>query len=120
MTGEPTEDIPNRITFGFPAPQEGSTDFIASAGQRFFVPVSLTLRPGGQLMYGLQFTLGIDEDTGPVAAKTSAVASGCVTCLRAANTAAAAVVFAPLESIRTDTRIGPKNVLRTSARIASP
>jgi hypothetical protein len=66
VTGEPTSDLPNRITFGFARPEEASSDFIAMPGQTFSVPVTLTLRPG-QLMYGLQFSLVIDNVTGPAA-----------------------------------------------------
>jgi hypothetical protein len=51
--------------------------------------------------------------TGPVPPSTSAVAPGRGTCFAAASTAAAAVVLAPLASIITDTRTGPKNVRTT-------
>ena len=42
------------------------------------------------------------------------------TCLPTASTAAAAVVLAPLASMSTDTRIGPKKVRFTSANKSSP
>lgn len=64
VTGEPTSDIPNRISFGFESPQEASSDFVAAPGQLFFAPVTLTTRPG-QLMYGLQFALTVTNLTGP-------------------------------------------------------
>ena len=67
VSGEPTSDIPNRISWGFAPPQEASSDFIASPGQRFYAPVTLTVRPG-QLMYGLQFALTITNLTGPASA----------------------------------------------------
>jgi hypothetical protein len=64
VSGEPTSFVPNRISFGFEPPQEASSDFFASPGQRFYAPVTLTIRPG-QLMYGLQFALTITNLTGP-------------------------------------------------------
>ena len=67
VSGEPTDNIPNRISFGFESPQEASSDFVAAPGQRFYAPVTLTIRPG-QLMYGLQFALTITNLTGPASA----------------------------------------------------
>ena len=58
--------------------------------------------------------------TGPVAPSTAAVVSAGFTCLSTASTAAVAVVLAPLASIITDTRIGPKKVRFTSSSSASP
>ncbi len=66
VTGQPTTDLPNRISWGFEAPQEASSDFIAAPGQRFYAPITLTVRPG-QLMYGLQFALTVTNLTGPSA-----------------------------------------------------
>lgn len=66
VSGQPTSDIPNRISWGFEPPQEASSDFVASPGQRFIAPVTLTIKPG-QLMYGLQFALSITNLTGPAA-----------------------------------------------------
>jgi hypothetical protein len=67
VTGQPTSDLPNRISFGFEPPQEASSDFVAAPGQTFYAPVTLTIRPG-QLMYGLQFGLNITNVTGPATA----------------------------------------------------
>jgi sugar lactone lactonase YvrE len=67
VQGGSTSDIPNIISFGFEAPQEASSDFVASPGQRFYAPVTLTIRPG-QLMYGLQFGLNVTNLTGPAPA----------------------------------------------------
>jgi hypothetical protein len=53
----PTNTVPNRITFGFDQ-GEASSDFLASPGQRFFVPVTLSLLPNAK-MYGLQFNLSV-------------------------------------------------------------
>lgn len=58
----PTNFLPNRITFGF-ASGEASSDFQASAGQRFYAPVTLSLLPNA-VMYGLQFNLGVSPDAG--------------------------------------------------------
>ena len=48
--------------------------------------------------------------TGPVPARTVAVVPASDKCRPATTTAAAAVALAPLASIITDTRKGPKNV----------
>ena len=58
--------------------------------------------------------------TGPVPARIVAVAPFNSICRAAANTAAAAVVLQPLESIITETRIGPKKTLLIFSIIASP
>ncbi len=47
----------NKITFGF-ASGEASSDFVASAGQFFYAPVTLSLIPSA-LMYSLQFNLTV-------------------------------------------------------------
>jgi hypothetical protein len=59
----PTNFIPNRISLGFQH-GEASSDFIGSAGQRFYAPVTLSLIPGARA-YGLQFNLSVDPATGP-------------------------------------------------------
>ena len=46
----------DKLTFGFQV-GEGSSAFIASAGQRFYAPVTLTLIPSGEVMYTLQFDM---------------------------------------------------------------
>ena len=51
----PDDFVPNRITFGFEA-GEASSDFVASAGQRFYAPVTL-LTIDEQTMYSLQFNM---------------------------------------------------------------
>src|SRR5262249_42953417 len=51
----PTEFRANRISFGFER-GEASSQFVASPGQRFFAPVTLTLLPNAT-MYSLQFNL---------------------------------------------------------------
>ena len=48
---------PNKISFGF-ASGEASSDFIASPGQTFYAPVTLTTLPG-TVMYSLQFNLTV-------------------------------------------------------------
>lgn len=67
VQGGSTSEIPNIVSFGFEPPQEASSDFIASPGQRFYAPVTLTISPG-QLMYGLQFGLTVTNVTGPAPA----------------------------------------------------
>lgn len=67
VSGQPTSLIPPRISFGFEAPQEISSDFVAAAGQRFYAPVSLSVPPG-QSIYGLQFGLTITNLSGPAPA----------------------------------------------------
>lgn len=52
----------NRITFGFQG-GEASSDFVASAGQTFYAPVTLTLLDGAE-MYSLQFSLSV-TNAGP-------------------------------------------------------
>jgi len=53
--------VPNSIAFGF-ASGEASSDFVASPGQTFYAPVTLTTLPG-TIMYSLQFNLTVN--TGP-------------------------------------------------------
>jgi hypothetical protein len=60
----PSKFLPNRITFGF-EDGEASSDFVASAGQRFYAPVTLSLLPNS-VMYGLQFNLTVSPDSGSV------------------------------------------------------
>ncbi|HYG33422.1 MAG TPA: chitobiase/beta-hexosaminidase C-terminal domain-containing protein, partial [Clostridia bacterium] len=47
--------VPNRITFGFDS-GEASSLFLASPGQRYYAPVTLSILPGTR-MYSLQFNL---------------------------------------------------------------
>jgi hypothetical protein len=54
----------DKLTFGFQA-GEASSIFIASAGQRFYAPVTLTLIPTAETMYTLQFDLVASNLTGP-------------------------------------------------------
>jgi DNA-binding beta-propeller fold protein YncE len=53
--------VPNTISFGF-ASGEASSDFVASPGQTFYAPVTLTTLPS-TVMYSLQFNLAVN--TGP-------------------------------------------------------
>src|SRR5690606_8371301 len=53
----PTNFVPNRISFGFAA-GEASSDFVASAGQRFYAPITLSMLPNSQ-MYSLQFNMSV-------------------------------------------------------------
>jgi hypothetical protein len=48
--------LPNTISFGF-ASGSGSSHYVASPGQSFFVPVSLNLLPGAPPIYGMQFNV---------------------------------------------------------------
>jgi sugar lactone lactonase YvrE len=59
----PTNFVANDITFGFEH-GEASSEFIASAGQRFYAPVTLSLLPG-QRIYSLQFNLSVTNESGP-------------------------------------------------------
>ncbi|MHC1764805.1 MAG: FN3 associated domain-containing protein [Verrucomicrobiia bacterium] len=52
----------NRISFGFET-GEASSDFVASAGQTFFAPVTLSLLPD-QKMYTLQFNVTVAATNG--------------------------------------------------------
>jgi hypothetical protein len=54
---QPEDFRPNKITFGFQA-GEASTRFLATAGQSFIAPVTLTLLPD-QEIYSLQFNLTV-------------------------------------------------------------
>lgn len=58
-----TNFLPNQISFGFES-GEASSDFVGSAGQTFYAPVTLTLLPK-QTMYGLQFNLTVTNLSGP-------------------------------------------------------
>lgn len=53
----PTEFKANRISFGFER-GEASSDFVASPGQTFYAPVTLSLLPGTK-MYSLQFNVTV-------------------------------------------------------------
>lgn len=64
-----TNFTPNRISLGF-AGGEGSSAFIAAAGQTFYSPITLTLLPA-QTMYGLQFNVQVTPGTGPAPATNS-------------------------------------------------
>jgi hypothetical protein len=55
----------DKLTFGFQT-GEGSSAFIASAGQRFYAPVTLTLIPAAETMYTLQFDMVVSNLTGPL------------------------------------------------------
>ena len=54
--------MPNSISFGF-ASGEASSDFIASPGQTFYAPVTLSVLPITQI-YSLQFNLTV-TNAGP-------------------------------------------------------
>jgi hypothetical protein len=54
----------DKLTFGFQT-GEGSSAFIASAGQRFYAPVTLTLIPTGETIYTMQFDMVVSNLTGP-------------------------------------------------------
>ncbi len=56
-TFSPTNYMPNRITFGF-ASGEASSDFVASPGQFFYAPVTLSILTGTE-MYSLQFNITV-------------------------------------------------------------
>ncbi len=56
-TFTPDGFVPNKISFGFPN-GEASSEFIASAGQSFYAPVTLTLLPDAK-MYSLQFNVSV-------------------------------------------------------------
>jgi hypothetical protein len=63
-----TNFIPNRISFGFEG-GEASSEFIASAGQFFYAPVTMRLLPNTK-MYSLQFNVTVTNTipgTNPVA-----------------------------------------------------
>ncbi len=60
----PTNFVANRVTFGFEN-GEASSDFVASPGQNFYAPVTLSILPGVK-MYSLQFNLTATNLTGPV------------------------------------------------------
>ncbi|MFM2296171.1 MAG: hypothetical protein RLZZ350_2584 [Verrucomicrobiota bacterium] len=54
-----TNYIPNRISFGF-ASGEASSDFVASPGQSFYAPVTLSLLSGTRIM-SLQFNMTVSN-----------------------------------------------------------
>ncbi len=58
-----TNFVANSISFGF-ASGEASSDFVASPGQTFYAPVTLSLLSGVE-MYSLQFNLTATNLTGP-------------------------------------------------------
>ena len=58
----PGSFVPNTISFGF-ASGEASSDFVASPGQTFYAPVTLSILPG-TTMYSLQFNMVVTN--GPV------------------------------------------------------
>jgi sugar lactone lactonase YvrE len=58
----PSNFVANTISFGF-ASGEASSDFIASPGQTFYAPVTLTLLPSA-MMYSLQFNI-VATNAGP-------------------------------------------------------
>lgn len=60
----PGNFVADQITFGFPT-GEASSAFIASAGQRFYAPVTLTLLSSAETMYTMQFDLTVTNVTGP-------------------------------------------------------
>ena len=57
-----TNSVANTITFGF-ASGEASSDFIGSAGQTFYAPVTLNPLPGAEI-YSLQFNLTVTNGGG--------------------------------------------------------
>ena len=56
--------VPNTISFGF-ASGEASSDFVASPGQFFYAPVTLTVLPS-TMIYSLQFNITV-TNLGPIA-----------------------------------------------------
>ena len=58
----PANYVPNTISFGF-ASGEASSDFVASPGQTFYAPVTLSPLPG-TVIYSLQFNLTV-TNAGP-------------------------------------------------------
>jgi hypothetical protein len=62
----PADYQANRISFGFEN-GEASSDFVASPGQIFYAPVTLSLLPN-QTMYTLQFNLTVTNLVGPAVA----------------------------------------------------
>ena len=53
----PSNFVANSMTFGFDQ-GEGSSEFVGSAGSRFFAPITLSLLPGAT-MYSLQFNVTV-------------------------------------------------------------
>ena len=58
QTFSSTNFVANTISFGFTS-GEASSDFVASPGQTFYAPVTLTTLPGA-VMYSLQFNLTVN------------------------------------------------------------
>jgi hypothetical protein len=56
----PESFVANRISFGFES-GEASSEFVASAGQKFYAPVTLSILPNQQ-MYSLQFNLTVTNE----------------------------------------------------------
>jgi sugar lactone lactonase YvrE len=56
--------VTDQMTFGF-ASGEASSAFVASAGQTFYAPITLTLIPSAETMYSLQFSVSITNVTAP-------------------------------------------------------
>ena len=61
-TFSPSNALYNTISFGF-ASGPGSSKYVASPGQSFFVPVSLSLLSGAPPIYGLQFNVTLTNLT---------------------------------------------------------
>ena len=53
-----TNSRPNHLTFGL-TNGEPSSSFVARPGQVFYAPVTLQLRPSGDVMYSLQFNVSV-------------------------------------------------------------
>lgn len=66
----PTNFVANTFSFGFES-GEASSQFIASAGQTNYSPVTLTVLPG-QKIYSLQFAASVTNVTGPLFTNTVA------------------------------------------------
>ncbi len=75
----PTDYSANKITFGFDS-GVGSSDFVGSAGQTFYAPVTLSILSGVS-MYGLQFNILVTNDVPPAVGLPAVppVAPGAVT-----------------------------------------
>ena len=70
-TFSPSNFVANTISFGFQN-GEGSSQFIAAAGQTNYSPVVLTLLPG-QKMYTLQFGLSVSNLAAPALSSTNSL-----------------------------------------------
>lgn len=81
----PANYVANEIVFGVTVTDpvtrgEASSEFVASAGQRFFAPVTLSLLPA-QKIYSLQFNLTVTNaspNSPPVAASDALALSHCL------------------------------------------